>query len=158
MNYILSLILVFLTGLTHAEEVFPARCTPLVVTGDLVELPAAKSVVTMIHNLSDADLWVTHPVAEPNASAGWSSHLQAGNWSALVLNNEKFELSCIESRPGHEQQVACSTVVAVCQWTATSLPEKASGTYWAAEDMPLSPLIAYIKRQGFVLSTLPPKE
>ena len=78
--------------------------------------------------------------------------MHAGNWSALVLDGEKFELSCIESRPGHEQQVACSAVLAVCQWPASTLPEKASGSYWAGEDMALSPLTAYIKRHGFVLS------
>lgn len=156
MNYILSLILMFFASSAIAEEVLPARCTSLLVSGDLVVLPAAKSMITMIHNLSKNDLWITHPVTDPGASSGWSSHLQAGNWSALVLDGKEFELSCIESRPGHEQQVACSTVVAVCQWTAAALPEKSSGTYWAAENMTLSPLIAYIKRRGFVLSTQAP--
>lgn len=155
MHYILSLVLIFFISSACAEEVLPARCTSLVVTGDLLVLPAAKSKITMIHNLSKNDLWITHPVTDPGAGAGWSSHLQAGNWSALVMDGKKFELSCIESKPGHEQQVACSTVVAVCQWTATALPEKFSGTYWAGEDMSLSPLIAYINRRGFVLSMAP---
>ena len=153
MNYLLLIALFSFTWSAQAEEVLPNRCVPLVVSGDLVIVPASKSTVTMIHNLSNTDLWVTHPVSDPGATAGWSSHLQAGNWSALVLNDEKFELSCIESRPGHEQQVSCSTVLAVCQWPATSLPQKTSGTSWAAEDMALSPLIAYIKRRGFVLAT-----
>ena len=157
MNYILAVTLLFIISYANAEEVLPARCTPLVVSGDLVVLPAAKSMVTMIHNLSTSDLWITHPVSDPSVSAGWSSHLQAGNWSALVLDGTEFELSCIESKPGHEQQVSCSTVLAVCQWSATSLPKKSTGTYWAGEDMSLSPLIAYIKRRGFVLSTHAPK-
>lgn len=152
MNYLLLITLVCLTWNASAEEVLPARCTPLVVTGELVIIPAAKSTVTMIHNLSSTDLWITHPVSDPAANGNWSSHLQAGHWSALVLSDEKFELSCIESRPGHEQQVACSSVLAVCQWSATSLPQKASNTHWVAEDMQLSPLIAYIKRRGFVLA------
>ena len=152
MNYILSAILIFFAFNANAEEVLPALCTPLVVTGDLVILPKAKSTVTMIHNLSNSDLWITHPVSDPSTSAGWSSHLQAGNWSALLLDGNKFELSCIESKPGHEQQVSCSEVLAVCQWQATHVPEKSSGTYWAGEDMLLSPLIAYIKRRGFVLA------
>lgn len=153
MNYLLSLILIVFTCNAWAEEIFPARCTPLVVDGDRVILPAAKSMVTMVHNLSSADLWITHPVSEPNTSAGWSSHLQAGNWSALIVNDQKFELSCIESKPGHEQQVPCATVLAVCQWTATSLPQHAADTVWAGEDMLLSPLTAYMKRRGFVIGT-----
>lgn len=152
MKFLFLITLVCLTWNASAEEVFPARCTPLVVLGELVIVPASQSTVTMIHNLSSTDLWVTHPVSDPGASAGWSSHLQAGHWSALVMNDKKFELSCIESRPGHEQQVACSAVLAVCQWAATDLPKKASNTWWAAEDMALSPLIAYIKRRGFVLA------
>ena len=152
MNYVLSIALLFLSWNLNAEEIFPAGCTPLVVSGELVVLPAAKSTVTMIHNLSNTDLWITHPVSEPNASAGWSSRLQAGNWSALALNDKAFELSCIESSPGHEQQTPCSAVLAVCLWSAAAMPEKTSGTYWAAEDMQLSPLTAYIKRRGFVFS------
>ncbi len=151
-TYGVTLMLMFVVSNASAEEVLPARCTSLLVSGDLVVLPAAKSMITMIHNLSTNDLWITHPVTDPSASAGWSSHLQAGNWSALVLDGKELELSCIESKPGHEQQVACSTVVAVCQWTATAFPGKSLGTYWAGEDMLLSPLIAFIKRHGFVLS------
>lgn len=154
-----SLLILFLilSGTVQAEEVYPSGCVPFVVSGDLVDLPAAKSTVTLVHNLSKTDIWITHPVSDPSASAGWSSHLQAGNWSALTIDDKKFELSCIESRPGHEQQVACSTVLAVCQWSASHLPENASGSFWVAEDMSLSPMIAYIKRRGFVLPE-PPSE
>jgi hypothetical protein len=152
MNYMVSIMLFLSAWNAYAEEIFPPGCTPLVVSGELVELPATKSTVTMIHNLSNTDLWVTHPVSEPNTSAGWSSRLQAGNWSALALSEDAFELSCIESSPGHEQQTPCSAVLAVCLWSAAIMPEKSSGTYWAAEDMPLSSLIAYIKRRGFVFS------
>lgn len=158
MNYFLLIMLVCFTWNASAEEVLPARCTPVVVSGELVIVPVTRSTVTMIHNLSSTDLWVTHPVSDPGASANWSSHLQAGHWSALVSNDEKFELSCIESRPGHEQQVACSSVLAVCQWGATALPQKASDTWWAAEDMKLHSLIAYIKRRGFVLAAPEVKE
>lgn len=151
MPYLLSVVLFFFSWAIYAEEVLPEQCTPLVVSGDLVVVPATKSSVTMIHNLSNSDLWITHPVSEAETNANWSSHLQAGHWSALVMNDKPFELSCIESKPGHEQQVSCSVVLAVCQWTATSLPKKSTDTWWAAENMDLSPLIAYIKRHGFVL-------
>ena len=154
MNYLLVIALMCSTWTACAKEIFPPRCTPLVVSGEQVVVPASPSTVTMIHNLSSTDLWVTHPVSDPNASTSWSSHLQAGNWSALVLSDEKFELSCIESRPGHEQQVSCATVLAVCLWPAKTLPQKTSNTSWAAEDMPLSPLIAYIKRRGFVIRSV----
>lgn len=152
MNYFILILLSFLAWSTHAEEIFPQGCTPLVVSDELIELPATKAAVAMIHNLSSTELWVTHPVSQPNASAGWSSRLQAGRWSALALNDKAFQLSCIESSPGHEQQIACSAVVAVCLWKVVSAPDASSDTYWAGENRSLSSLIAYIKRHGFVLS------
>ena len=150
MKYAVLVFLMVFACSPHAEEIFPAHCTPFVVDSEYVQLPAAKSMVTMIHNLSNGDLWVTHAAAAPGAS--WSSQLHAGNWSALVLPEEPLELSCIESIPGHEQQVSCAGVLAVCQWPATTLPKKPSDTPWAAQDMLLAPLIAYIGRQGFVLT------
>lgn len=144
------ILLTFVSSTILAEEIYPPHCTPWVVADELVNLPASKSTVTMIHNLSSADIWVTH--AATDAGASWSSHLQAGNWSALVSSGEALELRCIESIPGHEQQVPCAAVLAVCQWNAGTLPKKPSDTPWAAEDMLLPPLIAYIGRQGFVLA------
>lgn len=135
----------------HAEEVFPKECTPLIIKDELISIPAAAVRIIMIHNLSTVDLWITHPVSDPGATAGWSSRLQSGNWSALAINNSAFELSCIESRPGHEQQTPCKNVVGVCEWTTTAHPKKPSGIFWAGENMALSPLVAYIGRHGFVV-------
>ena len=149
---IIFLILSFwATSIAYAEEVFPAGCKPLLVEDALVLIPAGDPRIIMVHNLSNMDLWITHPVSDPNSSAGWSSRLQAGNWSALALDKQAFELSCIESKPGHEQQVPCASVVGICQWPTTERPAKPSGIYWAGEDMALSPLTAYIGRHGFVV-------
>ena len=108
----------------------------------------------MIHNLTSSDLWVTHPIANPGASAGWITRLQDGNWAALALKKGPFVLNCIESRPGHEQQVPCEGVIAVCQWKAkkVKIPDDAKGsTFWVAEDMPLEALIAAVGARGFKL-------
>ncbi len=152
MKYILAILLIFSTLGASAEEMFPVGCVPFVVDGEFVKLPEATSTIVMIHNLSNTELWITHPVANSNVSAGWSSRLQGGNWSALALSGKSFELSCIESKPGHEQQIPCSGVVGVCQWSNAKMPPKMSGTFWAGENMTLSPLTAYIERRGFVLS------
>jgi hypothetical protein len=135
----------------HAQEVFPKECIPLLIDGELIAIPAADSRIIMIHNLSTVDLWITHPISKPGASAGWSSRLQSGNWSALSMNHAQFELSCIESRPGHEQQISCKHVVGVCEWPTSARPKKPTGIFWAAENMALSPLIAYIGRHGFMV-------
>ncbi|MCP0914784.1 MULTISPECIES: hypothetical protein [Legionella] len=139
----------------YADEIFPAGCRPITVKDESVKLAADKPALIMIHNLSDTELWITHPVDEPNASAGWSSRLQGGNWSALVLNNKSFELFCVETKPGHEQQVPCAGVLGVCEWVGMSIAKEDTGTFWAGENMKLSALTAYIGRRGFVVPATP---
>lgn len=154
MKSLLVIIFTLFSWPIQAQEIFPNGCTPLVVDGELVKLSTKKPVVVMLHNLSNNDLWITHPAdTDPGAQAGWSSQLNGGKWSALALDETKsFQLSCIESRPGHEQQIPCAGVLAVCKWINITMPEKKSGVFWAGENMDLAPLKAYIERMGFVLT------
>lgn len=135
-----------------AEATLPTGCQAIAVQGNSVMLKAKKkSKLIFIHNLSSTDLWLTHPVNEPSASAGWTSRIQADHWSALAVNQPTFEVTCIESRPGHEQQVPCEGAIAVCQWKGATIPAKDEGTFWAGEDLPLAELTAVIGGRGFVL-------
>ncbi|MCH9756127.1 MAG: hypothetical protein K0U37_02905 [Gammaproteobacteria bacterium] len=140
-----------ITTQLRAEEIFPNNCRPFAIKGESINLPAGTPRLIMLHNLSKFDLWITHPLSEKENNAGWSSRLQANRWSALSLGKKTFELSCIESRPGHEQQISCEQALAVCEWPITARPEKAHGVVWAGENMPLSALTAYIGRLGFEL-------
>lgn len=153
MRYILTIVLALTLPQAWAGEIFPTGCKPIVVQEELLKLSAEQPALVMIHNLSNMDLWITHPVSEQTASAGWSSRLQAGNWSALAVSDKSFELSCIESRPGHEQQVPCAGLLAACQWPNISMPKKEKGTFWAGEDMNLTALKAHVGSRGFVLTT-----
>lgn len=149
---LLCLILSVLSFNALANEILPFACRPLSLKGESLEVAADKPTVLMVHNLSQTDLWLTHVLADPNASTAWSTRLQPDNWSALALEKERFTVSCIESRPGHEQQVDCSDVLAVCEWPLPSLPDTVSKTaFWAAEDMSLSALTARLGRNGFKL-------
>lgn len=141
------------TAVAFAVEQFPSDCRPIVVTEEPLILSTEKPMLVMMHNLSNSDLWITHPVVEPSVNAGWSTRLEADHWSALVLREKKFELSCIESKPGHEQQVPCSDVLAICQWESLQIPQHLVGTFWAGENKTLSTLSAYLGRRGFVKNT-----
>jgi hypothetical protein len=151
MKFALYLLISCMAAVVYADNTLPSSCKPLQMEGISVMLSAKKPIVMMIHNLSHTGLWITHPVSEPSASAGWSSRLQVGNWSALALDKDAFELSCIESKPGHEQQVPCSAVISVCEWPTVVMSTKETGTFWAGEDMTLSGLIAHLKGRGFEL-------
>lgn len=143
--------LLLMTAIGQAQEGFPPTCQPVSVKGETVTLQPKQPGIFLIQNLSTGDIWITHPVSEPGASAGWSSRLEAGNWSALNADAKDFELSCIESRPGHEQQIACEGVIAVCNWSNVKLPENAKGTFWAGENMTLPALTAELGGRGYVV-------
>jgi hypothetical protein len=155
MRILLSCFIIWLTlintPLAFAEEIFPTACKPFVVKSESIVLPEGAPRLIMLHNLSELDLWITHPVSEADAASGWSSRLQSGHWSALALDKTAFELSCIESKPGHEQQISCEHTLAVCEWSITSSPEHTRGIFWAGENMSLSTLTAYLSRRGFGL-------
>ena len=152
MRVILSLFLVLMALSVRADEIFPVGCTPLMVHDEVIKLSADKPVLVMIHNLSTIDIWLTQPETEDRPNAGWLSHLQPGHWSALALDKKSFELSCIESRPGHEQQVPCVGLIVACQWLKAKMPEKETGTFWAGEDLILSALKAHVGSRGFILA------
>lgn len=153
MKWLVSILFMTVSLQGFAEEIFPTNCKPFVIQGESTMLATTKASLVMIHNLSQTDLWVTHPVSEPGASAGWSSRLQPEHWSALVLTDKSFELSCIESKPGHEQQVSCANTLAICMFTPITLSDNGvNAPYWAGEDMPLSELIAYVERRGIKLN------
>lgn len=134
-----------------AEDNAPSSCRPLPVSGESVMLSSKKPVLILIHNLSEGDIWITHPVADPGASAGFSSNLMSKKWSALVVNKKSFELNCIESKPGHEQQIPCEGQLAVCKWPTVKITSQNIGTYWAAENMNWSDLTTYLGGRGFSL-------
>ncbi|MBA3536324.1 MAG: hypothetical protein H0T84_06930 [Tatlockia sp.] len=149
-----ALLISFSAAVSADSNNLPSSCKPIQVEGTSAMLTAKKPVLIMIQNSSTAELWVTHPVSEPGASAGWSSRLQAGNWSALALDKNAFELNCIESKPGHEQQIPCSTVISLCKWSTVAMSAKEKGTFWAGENMPLPGLISHLEGRGFKLPAL----
>lgn len=147
MRFFLCLCLGLLSVNSLAQRAFPQGCKPLTVQGDVVTLDVKKGNLVFIHSLAKNDLWLTHPEKEPKgASAGWTTRIQADHWSALALDKPSFALACIESKPGHEQEIPCEGMVAVCQWMKVKIAD--AGTFWANEDQPLAELIAALGARG----------
>ena len=153
MKFMLLIAMASASFMIHAQEIFPKGCVPYAIHGDQVNLSTKKSMVVMIHNLSNTELWIIHPAMDASTDVGSSSRLESGRWSALALDKQSkpYKLNCIESKPGHEQQIPCVDVLAVCKWPNANRPEKKSGIFWAGENMDMLPLKAYIERLGFIL-------
>lgn len=152
MKALIFLMLSAMSSLTFAEAILPEGCQAIAVQGEQVTLKTKKNTLVYIHNLGQTDLWMTHPMAQASASAGWSSRLQTDHWSALLVNKTSFTLNCIESIPGHEQQIPCEGTVAVCQWNKLKVPSHVQGTFWVAEDQTLAGLSASVSGRGFPVS------
>ena len=136
----------------YAEEPFPYECNIMSIPHGTVTLPEGAPSLILIHNLSEMDLWVTHPISEPSgASAGWSTRLQSKHWSAFAQGSKVFELSCVESKPGHEQQVPCSGALAACQWLGVKTTDKQPPPFWAGENLALPELLSHLEQRGFKL-------
>jgi len=150
-KYILSLAFILMAFKPYAAEIFPRGCKPLVVKDELLTLVAEQPTLVMVHNISTTDLWMTHPVSHHSANAGWTTQLQSGQWSALVYNEKTFDLSCIESRPGHEQQVPCAGLLAACEWSNFAMPKTESGNFWVGENLTLTALMAHVGSRGYIL-------
>lgn len=149
MKCLLSILLISIAGTLFAKGL-PSSCKTVQMEGESLILSTEKPVLVMIHNVSTSDLWLSHPSADSGASAEWSSRLEAGNWSALALDKKNFELNCIESKPGHEQQVPCSTVISLCKWSKAERKKvKEKGSFWAGENRSLSALISHLEGRGF---------
>jgi len=128
MRFACSLFLALLPMLVNAADGFPKTCKSLPVLKNSLGLSAEKPTLILIHNLSENDIWLSHPIADPK-DENLSTHLSPHAWSALVLDKKAMEFICIESKPGHEQQVPCVAQVALCQWTEAKLPNSAKGTF-----------------------------
>ena len=133
---------------SYATEVYPSQCKPIVVQHNVLDLRVLLPSMLMIHNLSHNEVWMTYRVNDENKLSE-SRRIRSNKWSALAIKTGHFVIHCIESIPGHEQNIACARVLAACIWSPLTLPEGVKQTVWAGEDRSLSSLIAYMQRQGF---------
>lgn len=131
----------------------PLGCVPLKMAGETLALALKKPSLILMQNTSENTVWLTHPVADPGASAGWTSQIQSGKWSALALREKNFSFTCTESRPGHEQQIACAEAIMACVWKKAKIPAEEKGSFWAAEDKSLSELKAALSARAFTLGS-----
>lgn len=157
-NYVLTIILIFITTITNAELPSSISCKSVAVSDEDFIALEDKSNLVLFHNLSKMDVWLIYKLeSETNSNNSQeASRLQADHWSALVLNNAAFKLSCIESQPGHEQMIPCVGIISMCRSTLSKAPMQVNG--WAAENMIVTHLIEYLGSRGFELESSSPRK
>ena len=132
---------------------YPEGC---VVQGDefkdnnlVLNKSSSKQSLYLLHNISDKSYWLNHVMSEdPGASAGWGSELDTDNWSAIAMNKENFEMNCITSGSGEVKDLDCKEVVKICKFEKPVFNSEDSGSFWVAENQPLTDLLDAIKNRG----------
>jgi hypothetical protein len=74
-----------------------------------------KSTKNIQHN--NAKFWLVD--ADKSSDDPLSIELLPDTWSAMFLPPVKVELICLESMPGHEQQLMCDEEITACQHKPT---------------------------------------
>jgi len=107
---------------------------------------SSKQSLYLLHNISDENLFLNHPLGkDPGASAGWGSILGSGNWSAIAMNTGNFEFNCSKMGTGEVENLICKNVIKICRFKEPVFNSENSGSFWVAENKPLSNLLDAIK-------------
>lgn len=149
-----TLSLVFFWGFqAFAGEYLPKGCLPLALKAANIELKAESHGLFFLHNISNYHIWLANP-AQPK----WTVEIKPGLWNVWYLKQDTSEWRCIQSEKGHEQQVSCQDVIAVCQWPV-QVPEhleiKLGG--WLIENQSIVVAKAYLQRMGWLFVRPAPK-
>lgn len=108
----------------------------------------ASAQLYFLKNVSKKSLWLDHPTKRAAASAGWSSYLRPGQWSAIVMDKKDFALSCAVIAPGQVEYLDCATAIAVCIPQHLVVTSMRKGTYWFVEDKSWEELLKGVAKRG----------
>lgn len=150
-------LLTVLFGATNVAEA-GITCTPITLKAHdkNIILPGVDDVhssqIYLMQNVSKQSLWLDHPnERHRSASAGWSSYLLPGKWSALLVNRKNFTISCAEIQPGKVDYQNCSKAITVCTPHVASFDSKRKGSYWLVEDQSWEDLLKALDKRGVKL-------
>lgn len=104
-------------------------------------------------NKSSQSVFIDHSVANPGASAGWSSYLRPENWSAITLNKKNFAVRCVMIQPGKLVTLNCSHTITICTPKNVETKTKLKGSYWLAEDKNWEGLVKALEKRGITFKS-----
>lgn len=116
----------------------------------------AKPRLYVIHAISKHAIWLTHQdfsrAGSAGWAAGWGSSLSPHCWSALLVTQKNFSLSCHDQqKSGHGVKLPCDQLIRICQYSDFYSKHPVGGGYWVAENLAQNVLELHIRQRGFVL-------
>lgn len=99
------------------------------------KLKQSTAQLYILHNISKTSYWLNHDRGNQPMSAGWSSQTHPDHWSAIQINEPKFNITCTEISSAGTKELNCANVLRVCLVTNVQYPnDHVSGNYWVTED------------------------
>ncbi|MDP3560282.1 MAG: hypothetical protein Q8R79_08060 [Legionellaceae bacterium] len=132
----------------HAAQPLPNHCTPIVIEGEFLSFDTQKPGVFLLHNISNYQVWLTRVNTHEEQQ---SSELSPDKWTTIVIKDRKLEYQCIESSPGHEQEMPCQLMLMACQWSKGSIPSTVTHSMLALENETLAQTRSILGSRGFHL-------
>lgn len=107
------------------------------------------SHVYLLYNKSKTKFVLNHVERPGTAAAGWGSEIEPNHWSAIMLTEPNFNMTCTEYDGAFTKILNCADVLKACQ-----LDPKYNGgfveqgSYWITEDKPFRDLYPSIRARG----------
>ena len=93
---------------------------------------SAGSRIYLLHNISKKTIVFNHQT-DREMNAGWSSTISPNRWSALLIHQHSFSMTCTQITSSGVSYLDCSQVAKVCQVTNLNMHEK-QAAYWMSEN------------------------
>lgn len=93
---------------------------------------SAGSRIYLLHNISKKTIVFNHETGSA-MNAGWSSTLSPKRWSALLIHQKNFNVSCTQISSSGVSYLDCSKLIKVCHVTNLDMHEKQEA-YWMSEN------------------------
>jgi len=157
MRKLLTVVLFLMSGVALAAGYSSAPANCLVKNfkfqQQLVNLNTSGKNVPMLfllRNNSSQNLTLNHPTNK-SASAGWSSNLNSGSWSAIFIRQGNFALGCYAPND-ITKSVPCIKSLQICEVKNPQFKGGIalwSGNFWVAENKAaLEDLLKAIQKRG----------
>lgn len=107
----------------------------------------------VFENAGAHPIWLNHSDKNKGGmDAGWASQLFPHHWSALLVTQRRFDLTCQTQTKSHGMvTVPCKKVLRACQFSEFTSKNPVGGGYWVAESVPYRALESRIRARGFTL-------
>ena len=137
----------------QAKEYLPKGCQAIALEDNQIHFAIKPQQLLFFHNITESEIWLANRES-PKLTVG----VQPTAWNVLYMPIQESTWRCIQSQKGHEQQVSCKDVIAVCEWNAEAPKSlRTKNNLWLVENQSIGYAKAYLQRMGWLFDKVSTK-